>query len=64
MEWHDQGVYSATLGPYLGDEQFWGRAVRASCDSLESGALLNFQGTFCCYLGFAESEHNFSRLRV
>jgi hypothetical protein len=25
----------------VGGEQFWGRAVRASCDSIESGALLN-----------------------
>ena len=26
----------------VASEQFWGRAVRASCDSLESGALLVF----------------------
>jgi hypothetical protein len=52
MKWHHRGVYSATLAPYLGDEQFWGRAVRASRDSLESGALLNLWGIRSLLPGF------------
>jgi hypothetical protein len=31
--------------PYLGDEQFWGRAVRASCGPLDPGRFL-FVGKF------------------
>ncbi len=42
-----------TVGKYLVREQFWGRAVRASCDSLESGALLNFWDQVGRYLGLA-----------
>jgi hypothetical protein len=36
---------SPTSCPYLGDEQFWGRAVRASCDPLDPGRFL-FVGEF------------------
>jgi len=50
MAWHDRVVYSPSHRTYLVHEQFWGRAVRASCDSLESGALLNFWAHFFCCL--------------
>ena len=49
IAWHYRVVYSPSHRTYLVHEQFWGRAVRASCDSLESGALLNFWArSFCC----------------
>ena len=49
---------------YLVREQFWGRAVRASRDSLESGALLNFWEHFGSLLGSGERKHNSTHLRV
>jgi len=36
----DRGIPPRHETPYGGHEQFWGRAVRASRDSYESGALL------------------------
>jgi len=35
MRWHHRGIYINEAGTYSADEQFWGRAVRASYDSQE-----------------------------
>ena len=39
-DWHEGGMYIFSGGPYLFLEQTWGRAVRASHNSREFGALL------------------------
>ena len=38
--WHESGMYTLAGEPYLFLEQTWGRAVRASHNSRELGALL------------------------
>ena len=40
MPWHEGGIYCQPEKSYLVREQFWGRAVRASRNSKEFGALL------------------------
>jgi hypothetical protein len=40
QDWHEGGMYTFWVGPYLLFEQTWGRAVRASHNSREFGALL------------------------
>jgi hypothetical protein len=38
--WHESGIYRIAGESYLEREQTWGRAVRASHNSQELGALL------------------------
>jgi hypothetical protein len=46
MGGHERAIYSQMGKLYLVGEQFWGRAVRASRNSKEFGALLIFATVF------------------
>ncbi len=47
IRWHERGIYTSPGKSYLVREQFWGRAVRASRNSKEFGALLNLGVSTC-----------------
>jgi hypothetical protein len=57
---HGTNVEFTVLGveKYLASEQFWGRAVRASCDPKGSGALLNFGDDFSTRLASRSTRQN------
>ena len=40
VSWHEGGIYIVLGETYLGDEQFWGRAVRASLIRKGQGRFL------------------------